>query len=179
VCGYVGPRARAQRLHPADCPHRKCTTAGGGGPASFRKSLQAIYTGELGVREASGNNDGERVGAYLRYTGLPEGYSWCAAFVCWCYGKAGRAAPRNPWAPALFPERRVIWKSGKALAAPPQPGDVFGIWNNSLHRIAHVGFIDGRQGGYFLTVEGNSGNAVRRLRRKSAGIYRVADWVRQ
>src|SRR5690606_32116457 len=33
-------------------------------------TLREIYTAEIGIRETSGNNDGSRVGEYLRYCGL-------------------------------------------------------------------------------------------------------------
>ncbi len=71
-----------------------------------RNNILAIAAKELGVREATGNNDGKRVEEYLRYTHLGKGYAWCAAFVSWCYGQAGLSQPRNPWAPALFPKSR-------------------------------------------------------------------------
>src|SRR5699024_8404395 len=46
--------------------------------ASARDQLQQIYSGEVGVRELTGRNDGKRVAEYLRYTDLGEGYAWCA-----------------------------------------------------------------------------------------------------
>ncbi|NGM63410.1 hypothetical protein G5B30_15980 [Sphingobacterium sp. SGG-5] len=72
-----------------------------------RNHILAIAAKELGVREATGNNDGKRVEEYLAYTHLGKGYAWCAAFVSWCYGQAGHPQPRNPWAPALFPKSRT------------------------------------------------------------------------
>jgi hypothetical protein len=140
--------------------------------------LRQIYTAELGVREATGHNDGERVETYLRYVGLGKGYEWCAGFVSWCYGQAGRPQPRNPWSPALFPQARVIWQQGKPRDRLPQTGDVFGTWNNSLGRIAHVGFVDQWTTTYLITTEGNSNDAVERRRRPHQSIYKVADWLR-
>jgi|GEM_PF-464982 len=72
-----------------------------------RVRIIRIATAELGIRETTGRNDGERVEEYLRYTHLGKGYEWCAAFVCWCYGQAGLPEPRNPWSPALFPRIRT------------------------------------------------------------------------
>src|SRR5690606_12876856 len=79
---------------------------------SDRSRIIVIASKEIGVREATGNNDGKRVEGYLAYTHLGKGYSWCAAFVCWCYGQAGLSQPRNPWSPALFPKTRVYWREG-------------------------------------------------------------------
>src|SRR5690606_38642142 len=75
-----------------------------------RAQLQAIYSREIGVREETDNNDGERIGEYLNYTGLTAGYAWCAAYVSWCFKEAGLKEPKTAWSPSLFPGRRIIWK---------------------------------------------------------------------
>src|SRR5690606_33954777 len=74
-----------------------------------RARLRRIYAAEIGVREATGKNDGSRIGEYLRYVGLGEGYAYCAAFVCWSLGEAGIDNPKNGWSPALFPAGRIVW----------------------------------------------------------------------
>ncbi|WP_262249378.1 CHAP domain-containing protein [Parapedobacter soli] len=130
--------------------------------SAHSKRLKETYTAEIGILEATGNNDGRRVGEYLRYCGLDEGYAWCAAFVSWCHGQAGYAAPRNAWSPALFPASRTIWHAGDPWPvnggqSVPRVGDVFGIYYTNLRRIAHVGFVDGWDGKYCITVEGNTG----------------------
>jgi hypothetical protein len=51
--------------------------------AENRQSIITIASAELGIKEATGNNDGPRVEEYLRYTNLGSGYEWCSAFVCW------------------------------------------------------------------------------------------------
>ncbi len=149
------------------------------GMDSFRQALVAVFRAEIGVAEATGNNDGDRVSQYLRYSHLPEGNEWCAALVSWCFGRLGRSAPRNPWSPALFPAARIIWRSGGPPNAKIQAGDVFGLWHQGRRRIAHVGFIDGRRGDWWLTVEGNVDNAVRSRRRHYRSIHCIADWVKE
>ena len=143
----------------------------------FRTSLVAIYTAELGVRETTGHNDGARVEQYLHYVGLPKGYEWCAAFVSWCYGQAGRAVPRNAWGPALFPAARTVWVRGSKPSGLPLAGDVFGIWHSGKQRISHVGFVQQWAPPYLITVEGNSNHAVECRRRLVSTIYKVANWV--
>lgn len=180
--------------------------------AGQRARIQQIFKAEIGVRERTGKNDGKRVGEYLRITGLDEGYAWCAAFVSWVFSEAGFAEPRTPWSPALFPKKRVIWERSLEVAMgdkrklnaknkrvhsaisnqgmgyfdrkAPQPGDVFGIYFNTLKRIAHVGFIDEWGDKYLVTVEGNTnesgsneGDGVYRKRRLISTIYQVADWI--
>ena len=152
---------------------------------SARDRLQAIYMAEVGVRDLSGRNDGERVAEYLRYTDLGEGYAWCASFVSWVYGQAGFAEPRTAWSPALFPAKRVIWRRGDITRSSiPKKGDVFGIYFNSVKRIAHAGFVDEWGDKYVVTVEGNTneagsreGDGVYRKLRPVSSIYRVAKWL--
>jgi len=144
--------------------------------------LWGIYGGEVGVREATGRNDGLRVAEYLRYCGLSEGYEWCAAFVSWCHGQAGYPEPRNAWAAALFPSGRTVWRTAgrwRLVGSGPTPrqGDVFGIYVASKKRIGHCGFVDGWDGTWCLTVEGNVDNAVVRKRRSVKTIYAVARWA--
>lgn len=149
---------------------------GAGGDA-----IGVSYTNEIGVKEATGNNDGPRVAEYLRYCGLGEGYDWCAAFVSWCHGQAGYDQPRNAWAAALFPKARVVWQPNRIgaidpLKETPRRGDVFGIHIQSKKRIAHCGFVDAWDGTWCLTVEGNVDNAVVRKRRSVKTIHAVARW---
>ena len=156
-------------------------------------SLWGIYTAEIGVREQSGKNDGQRVEAYLAYVGLKKGDPWCAAFVCWSLGQAGIRNPRSGWSPDLFPARKVCWQRSLALqpkpaaavgeTSGPRRGDVFGIYFPEKKRIAHVGFVDTWDGKYVITVEGNTneagsreGDGVYRKRRLISSIYQVARW---
>ena len=133
-----------------------------------------IARAELGVQERTGQNDGDRVGEYLRYTNLNEGHEWCAAFVSWCYGQAGLAEPRTPWSPALFPLARQV----RPVAAA-RPGDVFGIWIREKGRIGHAGLIESwsSDGQWCITLEGNHQDAVRRVRRPARTLYAAADWI--
>jgi len=170
-----------------------------------RQRLQSIYSKEVGVREKTNKNDGERIANYLNYTGLPEGYAWCAAFVSWSFGEAGFKEPKTAWSPALFPKKTIIWNRGpvkkKSLGNLkiadsernkvgneeyhlPAAGDVFGIYFASLKRIAHAGFVDEWGDKYVITVEGNTnngggreGDGVYRKRRPVSSIYQVAKWL--
>ncbi|ERJ57944.1 hypothetical protein M472_04110 [Sphingobacterium paucimobilis HER1398] len=150
--------------------------------ASIRQSIITIASKELGVREATGNNDGPRVEEYLRYTNLGKGYEWCAAFVSWVYGQAGFDVPRNPWSPALFPKARVYWRSGEKverLDSERVKADVFGIYGAGVKRINHVGMVKERTNDYLITIEGNSNNRVESRRRHLRTVYALAGWVDQ
>lgn len=146
-----------------------------------RQHLQTIYSSQVGVREATGVNDGPEVEAYLATTNLGAGYAWCGSFVSWVFEQAGYAQPNTPWTPALFPNRCTIWPhKGKT----PQQSDVFGLYITHLKRIGHAGFVEEWGDSFVVTVEGNTnpagnydGDGVYRRRRRTKTIYRVADWV--
>lgn len=153
--------------------------------ANAQPPLPAIYRAEVGVREATGHNDGPRVAQYLAATGQPAGLPWCAAFVDWCHQQAGEPSPRSAWCPAWFTPARTLWKRTGTAPYTPRPADVFGIYYPALGRIAHVGFIDGAHGQMLLTVEGNTndrgarlGDGVYRRRRPARTLYAVARWAR-
>ncbi|NGF56518.1 CHAP domain-containing protein [Parapedobacter sp. SGR-10] len=164
--------------------------------ASLRDRILHIAQNEIGVREATGHNDGKRVEEYLRYTHLGKGHQWCAAFVSWCYGQAGLSQPRNPWSPALFPKARTYgaMRSTSATIVETQSlsrifgdvaslqnnihyADIFGIYSPTARRINHVGLVKGVQEQYLITIEGNSSDKVESRRRHLSTIYALADWI--
>lgn len=143
---------------------------------SKRKQLIAIARAEIGVKERSGHNDGERVEAYLATVKLKKGNPWCAAYLSWVFQQAGYPAPRSGWSPDLFPRSR--------LTTALLPGNVLGIYFPQLGRIAHVGLLERVAGDYCITLEGNTnisgardGDGVYRKRRHRRTIYRYADWL--
>ncbi|PRD46925.1 peptidoglycan-binding protein [Sphingobacterium haloxyli] len=153
----------------------------GNGDNRIRARIVEIAAAEIGVKEATGNNDGARVEAYLAHTGLGKGHAWCAAFVSWCYGQAGLAEPRNPWSPALFPNARTYCRAdacrGSKTSTRIKPADIFGIYSHRAKRINHVGLIRKLERKYLLTIEGNVNNSVLSKRRHLSTVYALADWL--
>lgn len=142
-----------------------------------RERLVRIAREEIGVREQTGHNDGERVESYLATVGLESGQPWCAAFVSWVFEQEGYAQPRTGWSPALF--------NAKVNTRAIQSGNVFGIWFPNLKRIAHVGLVEKREGNWLINIEGNTnvmgsreGDGVYRKRRLVKYIYAFADWLK-
>ncbi|WP_245935918.1 CHAP domain-containing protein [Sphingobacterium athyrii] len=143
---------------------------------NFRERIVDIARHEMAVKEATGNNDGPRVEEYLAYTGFGKGHAWCAAFVSWCYGKAGLPAPRNAWSPALFPLARRYTKE-QIQGGVIRRADLFAIYNQKLGRIDHVGIVQKMERNWILTVEGNVNNGVLSKRRSLATIYAFSNWL--
>ncbi len=156
--------------------------------SDIRECLEQTYTSQIGVREATGNNDGVSVESYLKSTRLGKGYAWCAAFVNWTHKQCEIQTVNSPaWSPSWFPKSKVIYKRDNTIKRQPLPGDVFGVWFSSKKRVAHVGFIHDWQNGssYAITVEGNTntagsreGDGVYKKRRLKRQIYVVSSFVK-
>ncbi|RYG12519.1 MAG: peptidoglycan-binding protein [Chitinophagaceae bacterium] len=141
-----------------------------------QQSILKIAKSQIGIREATGNNDGKQVEKYLNYTGNKKGEPWCASFVSWVFGQAGFKHPRTAWSPALLPNHRLI--------STAVPAAVFGIYFSNKNRIAHVGLVEMQKGDWLYTVEGNTnlegsreGDGVYRKLRHVKTIKRYANWL--
>lgn len=150
------------------------------------EKVAAVYTAEIGVREATGKNDGARVEQYLKATHLPKGNPWCAAFVTWTYLQVDPdiVTPRSAWAPSWF-TKNIVYERGKPIK-DIRRADTFGIYYAKDKRIGHIGFIDQWDHGndYFISVEGNTNNAgsnegdgVYRKRRLKRAVFKISRWI--
>ncbi len=124
-----------------------------------RGALEAALS-QIGVREASGNNDGVPA---ERYSGGRE-VPWCANFVSWAFRQAGTPLPGNQWSLGSVDymmnqmKQNGVWFDRGA--ATPQPGDV--IFFGQAGDGTHVGIVERVENGRVYTVEGNAGNRVAR-----------------
>ncbi|MHA4893291.1 C40 family peptidase [Pedobacter sp. PWIIR3] len=146
----------------------------------------AIARSQLGVREKTGHNDGAAVEGFLNYVGFKKGNPWCAAFVSWCFWKAGYSAPRTAWSPSLFPKERLVQVGvgDSGLRRDDEKGLVIGIYFPELKRIAHCGLLERMQGDFCQSIEGNTnsqssreGNGVYRRLRHRRTIKAFANWL--
>ncbi len=137
--------------------------------APVKMSLREIYTSQIGVREATGRNDGQEVEMYLQTVGLGKGFSWCSAFVAWSLNEAEIPHKINAWSPTAENKNNFIFRN-KKFVDEPAPGDVFTIWYNKLNRIGHTGFYHDNQNDFIIvTVEGNTNEAGSR---EGDGVYK-------
>ena len=142
-----------------------------------RTKIVGIAISQIGVREATGNNDGVQVEAFLKVTNLPKGNPWCAAFVSWVFKQSGFIKPRTAWSPGLFPTARHTLS--------PKSADILGIYSLKLKRIAHCGLVERRQNNWIISVEGNTnidgsreGDGVYRKWRHIRTISKFEEWVK-
>jgi hypothetical protein len=125
----------------------------------------------IGTKEATGRNDGAVVDEILDSVGLKGTRApWCAAFVVWVGDKTFTRPlnpyPRTAWSPTmLYPP---TWDRARR-GTPLKPADVFGIWFNSMGRVAHTGLVEKSDGEWLLTIEGNTNGGGSR---DGDGVYR-------
>lgn len=139
------------------------------GDANGEGAMQ-IALGEVGVREASGNNDGVPAQRYSNGQEEP----WCANFVAWAFEQAGTPLPGNQESLGSTDYMADQMKAVGAYHASksgyePQPGDI--IFFGEAGDMSHVGIVTGYDAatGTVTTVEGNSGNQV------AQGSYNIND----
>lgn len=148
------------------------------------RSLSCITTvalGEVGVREKGGNNKGKRIGQYLKVTNLPEGYAWCAAYVCWVMEECGAEHPASAWSPTVA-FYNPVYRKGDEFPNW-EHGLVFGLYYDRLGRVGHVGIIKDVKGNKVYTIEGNTsrgqvreGDGVHELIRPKKSIYVISKY---
>lgn len=115
-----------------------------------------IANTQIGVHEDPGNkNTGPQVDEYLKSVGLGPGYSWCMAFVYWCFREAAnKLAVANPLAKTggvLDQYNRRKLHFGQTH---PMPGDVFIM--DFGKGLGHTGLVEKVDGNFIYTIEGNS-----------------------
>ena len=138
---------------------------------------------QIGVREASGHNDGARINTYRN--GKANGAAWCASFVSWCYGR-GQGKDNSKTFGYDASSQNIRKKAEKAgfykkanTGYTPKAGDLV-IWNNG-DGTGHIGIVvKANADGTIETIEGNCGDAVKRVKRKRQGIdgfVQMNEWI--
>lgn len=131
--------------------------------------LIEVARGTIGWREV-GRNSGPLVDKILASVGL-EGTRapWCAAWVVYigdeAFGKKDNPYPRSAWSPDFVKSPK--WNRGRG--EKPGPADAFGIYFQSLKRVAHTGIIEKVEGKWAVTIEGNTNDDGSR---DGDGVYR-------
>lgn len=157
-------------------------------PKTDREKVIDVASGEVGVTEKTGRNDGE-VDKYLKSVGLGGTRApYCAAFNYWV-GMTALGA-RNPYPRSAWSPDHVRGGERVNEHTSVKGGETFGIWFSSKGRIAHTGLVQERRGAFFVTIEGNtSGDAAAgsAADREGQGVYRklrhwrtvrtVRDWL--
>lgn len=151
---------------------------------SKRIAAQKIYTGFIGIREATGNNDGPVIKMVLASVGLPEGNPYCAAGVHYTLAKAGVPNSITGWSPTALNRKKPVWLN-RVMHAKPQIADVGVLYYPNLGRIGHAFFWDKAVNpDVFESVEFNTnaqnsreGNGIWRRIRSYRATYGISDFI--
>lgn len=138
----------------------------------------------LGIREATGNNDGVPA---TRYNRGEVGHAWCASFCLFCAQHADGVADVAPTTKKYYDMRAVTgfeeemhrlgwWWPAIAVFDPttaraaPAPGDFIMYANRGGSDLArrggrHMGIVESYDPAtkVLVTIEGNMGNTIKRL----------------
>ena len=146
-------------------------TAQGNSEERDRRSNEVIQVarGTIGWREV-GRNSGPLVDKILASVGLEGSRApWCAAWVVYigdeAFGKKDNPYPRSAWSPDFV--KSPQWDRGRGKK--PDRADAFGIYFQSLKRVAHTGIVEKVEGKWAVTIEGNTNDDGSR---DGDGVYR-------
>lgn len=173
--GYAGqgPWANAAQSHVPDLGSPEDGRFVTNDPSQAGTAALRAATSQIGVCEATGNNDG--IPSQRFCSGQRE--PWCANFVAWSFRQAGQPLPGNQDALGSVKTMEAGFKRrGEFHRGPPKPGDVIFFRSPSGQR--HVGIVERVENGRVHTVEGNSGNRVAR-RSYDLGSSRIAGYGRR
>lgn len=151
---------------------------------SVRAEFVSHLYDQVGIREATGRNDGPEVEKYLAAVGLGKGYAWCAAFNAYNFDAFGIPNPQSAWSPHWAQRDDIVWSS-KLRGGKIRPGDVFTWYSPRKRRVAHTGIVVGTdKHGAVLTIEGNTndggsrdGDGVYARKRSLDKIYAVTNYI--
>lgn len=133
--------------------------------------LLAVADSQMGYKESSRNfvlnEDGKKTRGYTRYGqwyGNQYGH-WCAMFVSWCLNYAEIPEEAIPYEAGCYAWTVELDKMGLYHSPDeysPEAGDIIFFYRNG--KIGHVGIVESvdKEKSKVHTIEGNSGNAVRR-----------------
>ena len=123
------------------------------------KSLLAIASAELGVKEVSGSGSNQTIMNYAKDCGFSDYKSdetaWCSLFINWVALKAGMQRTKSLAARSWL----LVGKN----TVQPEPGDIVVFWRDSRDSWkGHVGIYMGysQDGTRIYCLGGNQGNQV-------------------
>lgn len=110
-----------------------------------------------------GRNNASKFGAWYGMDNEP----WCDMFMAWCAQQAGDLANVGKF--AYTPSHLAWFRSKGKFSTTPQRGAlVFFKWPGEKAACSHIGLVETvRSDGTIVTIEGNIGDRVQRLVRRS------------
>ena len=135
-------------------------------------ALQAVNDAyaNLNVSEQGADNSGKWIKVYLETVDLPEGYSWCAAWLKYRYLTASKKLNEklsdnflklSGWCPDWqnYAQKNNIWiTAGNAKINPEiiKPGYAVFYYSETKKRVYHTGIVVKVNKYGIVTIEGNT-----------------------
>ena len=157
-------------------------------------AVLAWHTAHLNVREATGNNDGPEIDAWLRLVGSPLRSPWCGATQGACQHAVGLPMPDGAGAARAWavPGRTYYVRARRGSLDSLRPGHCVLFYYANLGRIGHIGRLvaaqrairRGRPARGWLVVAGNTGTGggrdgagIHQYFYPASDLYAVANWL--
>lgn len=157
-------------------------------------AVLAWHATHLNVREATGNNDGPQIDAWLRLVGSPLRSPWCGATQGACQVANRLPMPRAAGAARSWavPVRTYYVRAVRGALDSLRPGHCVLFYYANLGRIGHIGRLvaaqrplrKGRPARGWLVVAGNTGTGggrdgagIHQYFYPAADLYAVANWL--
>jgi len=142
----------------------------------LKKVLEIAKTQIGELEKPKGSNWGKPVEDYLKSVGLNFPAAWCAAFVYWCFQQAcdelGKKNPVHKTAGVLnhwnnTSGKKITTAQASANPALVKPGQIFIL--SSGGGFGHTGLVESVNGGFLVTIEGNTNEGGSR---EGIGVFR-------
>lgn len=126
----------------------------------IRERLVKATEKYVGLKEATGHNDGVGVEAILANVGLGKGFAWCAALMAQGHDDAQVRNPHSAYCPDWF-KTNVVFDRDKHKIENFQAkkGMVYGLWIANKGRVGHVGMTYAESKFSYSGIEGNTNDA--------------------
>ncbi len=125
----------------------------------------------VGVKEATGKNDGAVIERFLKSVGRKKGDSWCAAFVSYCLTAVNHPFPVRSGLSRAFVTKQSIYAT-KVLQGQKEVacGDL-AIWQNGNTISGHIAIVVIADKTKFITIEGNTSSGQKGTQADGDGVY--------
>jgi len=125
----------------------------------------------IGVKEATGKNDGYEVEKFLKSVGRKKGDSWCAAFVSYCLTTTNHPFPvRSGLARAFVIKQSILATHVLQGIKQVSRGDLI-IWQKGSSISGHIGFVAIVDDKKYITIEGNTSSGQKGAQADGDGVY--------
>ena len=152
----------------------------------LRGKLVEVAKTQVGIKEATGHNDGKEILKYQQAVGLKKGDAYCVAALAWCHDQLDIPHPVSGWSPD-WGKANVVYRKGEPRPEPfhSRPGQIGLIFIAAKGRIGHGVMIDRETPNHYEVISFNStirgsvdeGEGVIYTIYRKSTIEKISDYV--